>query len=87
MAAHPSTPCGGPGLQEWLEQLYFGDYNNKRLTEDEAKRLYFDDDADKSLTREEIIKLGNLIKRLLRIEPSDRATTREILGDPFLRDD
>ena len=58
----------GPGLQEWLEEMYF------------------DGDRKEDLTKKDIVKLGQIIQKLLHFEPSDRASVREILNDPWFRD-
>ncbi|PYI03357.1 kinase-like protein [Aspergillus sclerotiicarbonarius CBS 121057] len=58
----------GPGLQEWLEQVYF------------------DGEQNADLTKEDIVKLGQIIQRLLRFEPSARASVKELLNDPWFRD-
>lgn len=44
---------------------------------------YFDGVRKEDLSREEIGKLGALLRRLLRFEPATRASTQEILQDPF----
>lgn len=58
----------GPGLQEWLENMYF------------------DSERKEDLTGEDFAKLGQIIQKLLRFEPSARASAREILNDPWFRD-
>ena len=58
----------GPGLQEWLEDVYF------------------DGERREDLTGEDIAKLGQIIRKLLRFEPSARASASEILNDPWFRD-
>ena len=58
----------GPGLQEWLEDMYF------------------DGERREDLAGEDIAKLGQIIRKLLRFEPSARASAREILNDPWFRD-
>ncbi|PLB46017.1 kinase-like protein [Aspergillus steynii IBT 23096] len=58
----------GPGLQEWLE------------------KMYFDGERKADLAKEDIVKLGHIIQRLLRFEPSSRASVKEILNDPWFRD-
>ena len=62
------TESPGPGLQEWLEEMYF------------------DGERKEDLTREDIAKLGQIIRKLLRFEPSTRASASEILNDPWFRD-
>lgn len=46
---------------------------------------YFDGERKEDLTRDDIVKLGQIIGRLLRFEPSSRASAREILNDDWFR--
>ncbi|RAK95598.1 kinase-like protein [Aspergillus ibericus CBS 121593] len=62
------TESSGPGLQEWLEQVYF------------------DGEQKEDLTKEDIVKLGHIIQKLLRLEPSARASVKEIANDPWFGD-
>lgn len=50
------------------------------------EEMYFDGERKETLTQEDIAKLGKIIGRLLRFEPSSRASAREILNDPWLSD-
>jgi hypothetical protein len=43
------------------------------------EEMYFDGERREDLTREDIVKLGQIIERLLRFEPSRRVPAREIL--------
>lgn len=63
IAAESESP--GPGLQEWLEDMYF------------------DGERREDLTGEDIAMLGLVIRKLLRFEPSVRASTGDILNGPF----
>jgi serine/threonine protein kinase len=47
------------------------------------EETYFDGEREEDLTREDIIKVGELVRRMLRFEPSDRASAKEILQDPW----
>lgn len=47
------------------------------------EETYFDGVRKEDFTREEIIGLGALVLRLLRFEPSARASAQEILQDPW----
>ena len=47
--------------------------------------MYFDGERNKDLTREDILKVGELVRRMLRYEPSMRASAREILQDPWFK--
>ncbi|RAL17202.1 serine protein kinase [Aspergillus homomorphus CBS 101889] len=58
----------GPGLQEWLLEVYF------------------DGERKEDLTKDDTLKLGRIIQRLLRFEPSARASVKELLDDPWFRD-
>lgn len=48
------------------------------------EEMYFDGERKETLTKEDIAKLGQIIGRLLRFEPSTRVSAREILNDPWL---
>ena len=47
--------------------------------------VYFDDDKQAGFTREEIAGAAGLIARLLRFEPSRRATASEALADAWFK--
>jgi serine/threonine-protein kinase SRPK3 len=47
---------------------------------------YFNGVREENLTREDIAKVGALVLRLLRFEPSTRASAQEILQDPWFED-
>ncbi|KAF1842922.1 serine protein kinase [Cucurbitaria berberidis CBS 394.84] len=51
------------------------------------EEMYFDGERNEDLTREDILKVGELVQRLLRFEPSARASAYEILQDPWFKDD
>lgn len=51
------------------------------------EKCYFDKDRNTELSREDIIKVGALIQKMLRFEPSARASAREILQDPWFNED
>jgi hypothetical protein len=46
------------------------------------EEMYFDGERKEDLTKEDIVKLGQIIGKLLRFEPS-RASVRDILNDPW----
>ncbi|KAK9234916.1 CMGC/SRPK protein kinase [Lipomyces kononenkoae] len=50
------------------------------------EEMYFDGERNEDLTKEDIVRLGQIIGRLLRFEPSTRASAREILNDPWFRE-
>ncbi|KAI0586197.1 Protein kinase [Pyrenophora tritici-repentis] len=50
------------------------------------EECYFDGYRKEDLTREDIVKVGVLVRRLLRLEPSMRASVEEVQRDPWLRD-
>ncbi|KAK9369431.1 kinase-like domain-containing protein, partial [Lipomyces kononenkoae] len=50
------------------------------------EEMYFDCERNEDLTKEDIVKLGQIIGKLLRFEPSTRASAREILNDPWFRE-
>lgn len=47
------------------------------------EEVYFDCALRPDLTREDIVRLGQIIGRLLRFEPSARASAREVLDNPW----
>ena len=49
------------------------------------EEMYFDGERNEDLTREDILKVGELVQRLLRFEPCMRASVREILQDSWFR--
>lgn len=59
-------------LQTWLEETYF---NNNSGGGGVEKRMYF--------SREEILQVGKVIGRMLRLEPLAREEAREVLGDEW----
>ncbi|KAI9035636.1 protein kinase [Aspergillus affinis] len=50
------------------------------------EEVYFDCALRPDLTREDIARLGQIIGRLLRFEPSTRASAREVLDDPWFNE-
>ncbi|KAJ5383744.1 hypothetical protein N7517_001655 [Penicillium concentricum] len=50
------------------------------------EELYFVSDRKAELTKDDIVQLGGIIRKLLRFEPSARASAEEILNDPWFRD-
>ncbi|KAJ9362140.1 hypothetical protein DTO027B9_571 [Paecilomyces variotii] len=64
--------------------------DDKAITEESGPSLkewledmYFDGERKEDLTKEDIAKLAQIIGKLLRFEPSTRASAREILDDPW----
>jgi serine/threonine-protein kinase SRPK3 len=51
------------------------------------EETYFDGVRNQDLTREDIGNVGALVRRLLRFEPSTRASAQEILEDPWFGDE
>ena len=49
------------------------------------EEMYFDRERNEDLTREDILKVGELVRRMLRFEPSVRASAREILQDSWFK--
>ncbi|RDW61130.1 uncharacterized protein DSM5745_10628 [Aspergillus mulundensis] len=50
------------------------------------QEMYFDGERNTDLSGDDIVRLGNIIQKLLRLEPSARASAREILSDPWFLD-
>ncbi|GES57037.1 kinase-like protein [Aspergillus terreus] len=69
MSGDCSGDSAGPGLQDWLEEMYF------------------DGERKADLTGDDIVQLGRIIRKLLRFEPSARASVKEVLNDPWFRDE
>ncbi|KAJ5772948.1 hypothetical protein N7457_007844 [Penicillium paradoxum] len=72
--------------QKWNE-MNTGDDTNTESTghnlQEWLEEVYFDGCQSPDLTRDDILKLGQIIGRLLKFEPSARASAREILDDPW----
>lgn len=58
-------------LHAWLEETYF----NNNTSGGGEKRMDF--------SREEILQVGKVIGRMLRLEPGDREEAREVLRDEW----
>ena len=50
------------------------------------EETYFDEDKKQDLTTQDIKMLGGIVARMLRFEPSARASARDILNDPWFRE-
>ncbi|KAI3109579.1 hypothetical protein CBS147333_5564 [Penicillium roqueforti] len=48
--------------------------------------VYFNSPLSPDLTREDIVRLGQIVGRLLHFEPSARASARDVLNDPWLNE-
>ena len=51
------------------------------------EEVYFDGEVQADFSREDIQSLGRVIGKLLRLEPAERASAKEILEDPWFQDD
>lgn len=49
------------------------------------EEMYFDGERNEDLTRKDILKVGELVRKMLRFEPSMRASAREILQDSWFK--
>ncbi|KAI0855953.1 kinase-like domain-containing protein [Xylaria cubensis] len=49
------------------------------------EEVYFDPDRRCELTKQDIAKIGDLVRRLLKFEPSLRSTAKDIANDPWFR--
>jgi serine/threonine protein kinase len=54
--------------------------------QDLLKQQYRSGPKDTELNEEELFKFGEIIRRLLRLDPAARASAREILQDPWFHD-
>ncbi|OJD15291.1 CMGC protein kinase [Emergomyces pasteurianus Ep9510] len=50
------------------------------------EEVYFEGLESPDLTREDIVRLGQIIGRLLQFEPSARASARQVLDDPWFNE-
>jgi serine/threonine-protein kinase SRPK3 len=50
------------------------------------EEVYFDGPLSPDLTREDIVRLGQIVGRLLHFKPSARASARQVLDDPWLNE-
>lgn len=51
------------------------------------EQMYFDDVKRVDFTRRDIAKVGELVRRMLRFEPGERALAREILEDAWFEEE
>jgi len=72
--------------QKWrtMDSRWIGDKTENTFQE-WLETTYFDGARKEDLTREKILKVGALLRRLLRFEPSTRTSAQEILQDPWFR--
>ncbi|TQS33330.1 hypothetical protein Golomagni_06330 [Golovinomyces magnicellulatus] len=73
--------------QKWrtMDSTWTGE-KKKNTFQEWLEKMYFDGERKEELTREEIVKVGALVQKLLRFQPSTRASAKEILQDPWFRD-
>ncbi|XPT00654.1 Non-specific serine/threonine protein kinase [Ascochyta lentis] len=50
------------------------------------EEMYFDGERSEDLSREDIIRVGALVRSMIRLEPSARASPKDILQDPWFRE-
>ena len=50
------------------------------------EEVYFDSEITPEFSRADIAKVGELVQRLLRLEPTARASAKEILEDSWFQD-
>ncbi|KAJ5172788.1 protein kinase [Penicillium capsulatum] len=76
--------------QNIRETMNAGDSKTTEITGPSLQQwledMYFDCALKPNLTREAIASLGHIIGRLLRLEPSARASARDILNDPWFKE-
>ncbi|KAF2822686.1 kinase-like protein [Ophiobolus disseminans] len=73
--------------QKWrtMDSTWTGSKTENSLQE-WLEETYFDGVRKEDFAREEIVQVGALVRRLLRFEPSSRASAQETLEDPWLGD-
>ncbi|PSR79708.1 hypothetical protein BD289DRAFT_88652 [Coniella lustricola] len=75
----------------WRKQCQFmsQDLSNERdqplSVKDWLNEVYFEQDKSSELTANDIAQIGELISRLLKMEPSLRATTTNILDNSWFK--
>ncbi|CAI7677900.1 unnamed protein product [Penicillium manginii] len=79
--------------ERWQDQLNTMNTGDVMATEtvgpnsqEWLEEVYFDGPLSPDLTREDIVRLGQIIERLLRFEPSARASARQVLDDPWFNE-
>lgn len=51
------------------------------------EEMYFDGERSEDMSREDIVRVGMLIRSMLRLEPSARAPPRAVLQDAWFQKD
>lgn len=49
------------------------------------EKMYFDGERNEDLTRKDIFQVGELVRRMLLLEPAMRASAKEILQDSWFK--
>jgi serine/threonine-protein kinase SRPK3 len=70
--------------EKWrtMDSAWTGDKTENTLQE-WLEEVYFNGEREEDFTREEVVKVGALIRKLLRFEPSMRAEAEDVLRDPW----
>jgi serine/threonine-protein kinase SRPK3 len=70
--------------EKWqsMDSTWTGD-KKENILQKWLEEVYFDGKRREDFTREDIVKVGALVHRLLRFEPSTRASAQEVLRDPW----
>jgi serine/threonine-protein kinase SRPK3 len=70
--------------EKWrnMDSTWTGD-KKENILQKWLEEVYFDGKRREDFTREDIVKVGALVHRLLRFEPSTRASAQEVLQDPW----
>lgn len=66
-------------------QKNFLDEDDNYTLQEWLEEVYFDDAKKAEFTREDIAKVGELIARMLKFEPSLRATVSDALSDAWFK--
>lgn len=69
--------------QAMQEGLSHSDEEDSYTLQGWLEEVYFDDCKHSDFTRDDIAKVGKLIERLLKFEPSLRATASDVLADAW----
>ena len=82
-----SDELPGRWQQKWrtMDNEWTGDETENNLQE-WLEETYFDGVRKEDLTREDIVKVGALVRKLLRFEPSTRTSAQEVLQNPWFQE-
>ncbi|KAL4802495.1 kinase-like domain-containing protein [Aspergillus unguis] len=86
MQGMASDRMSGRWMNQWKKMQGEPTEPSGHTLEDWLEEMYFDGERKADLTKEDIAHLAQLIGKLLRFEPMQRASAQEILDDPWFKD-